>query len=347
VRDLSSGNPDPDLLPELRRLDALRGRATLYGQQPWLDELFDLARDQLSADGIPVDGLTVVSGAMDAIERVLAAHLVPGDSVAVEDPGYSAVLDLLPAMGLRSLPVGIDDSGPVPDTLATALRQGAKALVLTPRAQNPTGAAFSRERARELAEVVSAHPMLVIIEDDHAGVVSGAPSVSLAGTTIRWVVIRSVSKWLGPDLRLAVIAGDEVSIGRVEGRQRLGPGWVSLLLQQLVVSMWSDPSVRELLSRAEAEYSRRRRALIEALSERGVEATGKSGLNVWIPVPEEQPVVAGLLARGLAVAAGERFRLTSEPGVRISIGSLRTHDVAAVADAVSESTRRSRLARLG
>ena len=67
-------------------------------------ELADRARRQLATDGLDGD-LAVVSGGLDGIERVLAAHLGPGDRVAVEDPGFTGVLDLLSALGLAVEPV--------------------------------------------------------------------------------------------------------------------------------------------------------------------------------------------------------------------------------------------------
>jgi DNA-binding transcriptional MocR family regulator len=347
AQDLASGNPDPALLPDLApALARLPRRAGLYGGPPHLDALLEQARGQLAADGIAWERLTVVSGALDGVERVLTAHLAPGDRVAVEDPGYTGVLDLVSAMGLLAVPVPIDDAGVLPDRLEAALRAGARAVAITPRAQNPSGAALDAPRARDLAAVLHRRPEVLVVEDDHAGAVSGAPALSLAGAGERWTVIRSTSKALGPDLRLAVVAGDATSIARMEGRQRLGAGWVSHLLQHVVADLWARRTTAAQLARATRAYTSRRRALLEALARRGIAATGRSGLNVWVPVPEEQPVVAGLLARGRAVAAGERFRVRSPPAVRITVAALEPAGAEALADDIAEVLRPSRRTRL-
>ncbi len=323
-RDLASGNPDPRLLPPLRsHLARLRSAPTLYGQPADLPALLRAAAGALGRDGIPAAHLAVMGGALDAIERVLQAHLRPGDAVAVEDPGYTGVLDLLAALGLVPRPVPVDDSGPLPEAVDAALRGGARAFILTPRAQNPTGAALDAARVRDIGRVLARHPEALVVEDDHAGPVAGAPARTVChASRARWAVVRSVSKWLGPDLRVAVAAGDAVTVARVRGRQGVGAGWVSHLLQDLVARLWTDPASEARLRRAAAAYEARRRALIDALAEEGIAAHGRSGLNVWIPVREEAAAVAHLAARGWAVRAGERYRMKSAPAVRVTVSAL-------------------------
>jgi DNA-binding transcriptional MocR family regulator len=85
-----------------------------------------------------------------------------------------------------------------------------------------------------------------------------------------------VSKTLHPDLRLALVAGDETTIARVEGRQALGPRWVSHILQATTAILLRDPESRRRARRARDVYTRRRRALIDALAERGI-AAGRPG----------------------------------------------------------------------
>ncbi len=345
VRDLLVGAPDPALLPPISVPPTGPVSPRLYGDPPMSPALAAQAAARFRADGIDSSHLAVVGGALDGVERVLGAWLRPGDRIAVEDPGYAPLLDLLSAMDMPVVPVSLDDYGAHPDSLDRALAQGCAAVLLVPRAQNPTGSAWNRARAGELAATLAAYPDVLVVEDDHAGDVAGAPAFTVTAGRSRWVTIRSASKSLGPDLRLAVMAGDAVTIARVEGRQALGTGWVSYLLQETVAALWRDPAVGRLLADAAAAYGHRRKALLSALAARGVSAAGMSGLAVWVPVPDELSVTSGLLSRGWAVAPGERFRVASPPGVRIGIGTMTQEEAVRLAADLSEClTRRPRRA---
>ena len=342
TRNLASGNPDPALLPPLGpALRRLRPTGVTWGDpHPDLGAWVDGARAQLDADGYPPGRVLAVSGALDGVERVLLANLRPGDRVAVEDPGFTRLLDLVQALGLVPVPVAVDDAGPRPDALTDALRSGLDAFVLTPRAQNPFGAALDADRAQALRRALRDHPDVLVVEDDHAGPISGADAHPVVSTDRRrWAVVRSVSKSLGPDLRVAAVSGDVVTVDRVEGRLRAGPGWVSHLLQSLVVDLWSDARTTERVARAATTYAERRAALLDALAAHGLEGFGRSGLNVWVPVPAEEPVVAGLQQRGWSVSAGQRFRLASPAAIRVSIATLVPADAVRLAADLAEVLR--------
>jgi DNA-binding transcriptional MocR family regulator len=322
TRDLISGAPDPALLPVIPQRPA--GRSALYAEEQVAPRLRALAAERLAADGVDAGSLAVTGGALDAIERVLSAWLMPGDRVAVEDPGHAVTFDLIAAMGLVAVPVSVDDSGARPDALEAALGRGASAAILTPRAQAATGAAWDARRAAELREVLRGFPAAGIIEDDHAGPVAGVPAQTATGGTGRWAHLRSVSKFLGPDLRLAVMAGDEMTVARVSGRQALGTGWVSYRLQETVAELWESSG--PVLEAAAGVYAARGQALRDALAARGIESTGRSGITCWVPVPDEDRVASALASRGWAVAPGRRFRIAAPPGVRICFARLEPAD---------------------
>ncbi|MEU2395226.1 aminotransferase class I/II-fold pyridoxal phosphate-dependent enzyme [Streptomyces sp. NPDC007369] len=350
TRDVASGNPDVRLLPDLASaLSAAAARhaqePTLYGHDPLAPELARPARAGFEADGVPAGPLAVTSGALDGIERVLNAHLRPGDAVALEDPGWGSVLDLVAALGLRVEPVAVDDEGPSAAGVEQALQRGARALVVTSRAQNPTGAAVSGRRAAELRAVLEGYPEALVIDDDHGHGIVDVPLHPLGGVTRHWALVRSTAKAYGPDLRLAVLTGDGVTLDRVRGRQRLGPGWVSRLLQYAVAELWSSGLVDP--SAVARSYGERRNALVAALAERGVRAHGRSGMNVWVPVADETGVVTRMLAAGWAVAPGSRFRVQSGPGVRVTVSGLDPAEVAPLAEALARAVRPTPTGRFG
>ena len=344
--DLSLGFPDPALLPPIRtalaRLDLDRKLeiATLDANDP---DLLELAVASFAADDVATGAVAVVAGALDGIERVLNAHLRPGDRVLLEDPAYPPTRDLLTALGLVAVPAPVDDHGLMPEQVLAALERGVDAIVAVPRAQNPFGSALDPQRAADLRAVLAERSDALIIEDDHASVVAGAPYTSLIPTGWpRWAVVRSVSKVLHPDLRLAFVAGDETTVARAEGRQWLGPRWVSHILQATVANLLTEPGFPAAAERARDAYASRRNALVAALRERGIRAHGRSGLNVWVPVREEAPVLRSMFEAGWLVLAGERCRLATPPAIRVTTATLHEDDAPEVAETIAAASDRDR-----
>ena len=64
---------------------------------------------------------------------------------------------------------------------------------------------------------------------------------------------------------------------------------------------------------------------------------GRTGLNVWIPVPDETAAVAALLHAGWAVAPGARFRMSAPPGIRITVATLTSEEIAPLAEAIAKA----------
>lgn len=340
LHNLVDGNPDVKLLPPLGRFLAKAGAHALYTDPRKLPELVDTVRKQLRSDGVRATDVAIVGGATDGIARILEAHLSPGDLVAVEDPTFPPLFDLLGALGLVPVPVAVDASGPVPDALAAAMRRDVDAVVLTSRAQNPTGAFIDADRSRELRRVLKAHPDVLVIEDDTGGMATEDPLSSILDTArSRWAFVRSYSMIFGPDLRTGIVAADEVTLSRLEGRQWVGAMWVSHILQRLTWMLLTDNATTARVREARRTYVARRQALVRELATRGIETPSRSGFHVWIPVPQEAATVTALQAAGWAVAAGEPFRLESPPGIRITASRLTPVETASFAEVLAEILR--------
>lgn len=335
VIDCSTGNPDVRLLPDLYSiLGTAHYEPALYGAPLAHPGLLDEARRRLGMDGVPTDALTVSFGALDAMDRMLSSNLAPGDRVAVEDPGWAALIDLVERLGYHAVPIPLDAAGPTPDGVWRALAAGARAIVLTARAQNPTGAAVTPERAAELRSIFVRYPGRLVIEDDHACGLAEVPLAPVVGPTGRYCFVRSFSKGYGADLRLAIAAGDAATIGRLEASIEVGAGWVSHLLQTIALALWQDASVSRLLEDASVRYRERRQALCDELARRDVRVSAPTGLNVWIPVDDEATAVSTLMAEGWLVAPGSRFRIASPPAIRVTTARLGTELAAGCAEAI-------------
>lgn len=312
LRDVGAANPDPALLPPLEPLLAtLEPRPVLYGEAVIDPGLEAWARAWLAPDSPPDMRLTATNGSFDAVERLLAQALTRDDAVALEDPCYLATIRTARLAGYRPIGVPVDAEGMTVDGLRAALADGARAVVCTPRAQNPTGAGLSEERARALREVLADHPYVLVIEDDHFSLLSRLPYRSLiAPTHRRWALVRSVSKFLGPDMSLAAVASDPHTADRLALRLSPGTTWVSHLLQRLAHALLTNPDVRTQIERAGDHYASRNAAFASRLRAHGILAAPGDGLSLWVPVgAPARDVAERLRERGWIARPGDDFSI--------------------------------------
>lgn len=320
--DLSTGTPDPTLLPDLRRALSRIGRDDLtssYLDRPVLPELEQRIRDLLPFDP---QALTVVDGALDALDRIATQIVRLGDRVLVENPTFPPLLDLLHQLGAELIPLEIDESGIVAESLAVALRSRPKALFIQPRAHNPTGASMTKARCGALAKLLKA-AAVIVVEDDHSGAISSAPDVSLARSLPDQTLhITSFSKSHGPDLRLAAVAGPAALIDALADRRTLGPGWSSRILQAVLADLLADRVAVGEVAAARDEYARRRRMMSKALDDVGVGYSVGDGINMWIETPHEQETLVSLAAAGVGASPGSPFIIAADgtDHIRLTVG---------------------------
>ncbi|MGX5694662.1 aminotransferase class I/II-fold pyridoxal phosphate-dependent enzyme [Agromyces soli] len=315
LRDLGTGNPDASYIPDPSlALASIARRPVLYGE-PVIDPGLEAWADAWMRADLPTGTaarLTVTSGAADAVERLLAQALSRDDAVALEDPCFLTSIHTVRVAGYRPVPVPVDGEGMTVDGLRAALEQGVRAVICTPRAQNPTGASLSERRAAELRAVLRDHPYVLVIEDDHYSLLSRRPYHSLIDPAHRrWALVRSVSKFLGPDMCLAVTASDPETADRLAMRLTPGTTWVSHLLQRLVHALATDPEVEARIRLAGDHYAARSASFAERLTAEGLATAHGDGLNVWVPLggASARAVAEQLMRRGWLARPGDEFAL--------------------------------------
>ncbi|HDS1043558.1 TPA: transcriptional regulator PtsJ [Stenotrophomonas maltophilia] len=333
LHDLAGGNPDPRLLPALR-LQAAPPR--LYGADTVGARMQRLARASLDPHCPAGYALELTHGAVDGIERLLAAWLLPGDRIAVEDPCFLGSLNVLAAGGHAVLPVAVDAHGMQVEALRQALDAGARAVLLTPRAHNPTGASLDGKRARGLRQLLASYPQVAVLIDDHYALLSQQAYHSvLPEDGRRWALLRSLSKALGPDLRVAWLGCDADTAARLRLRLAAGTGWVSHLLQDAASSVLESAPQRAKIAVAGERYQQRLQTLQALLRARGVQtALPMEGLNLWLPLPaDSRAQVLALASRGWHVRGGEVFAVAAPGhGLRITCAALGPAQLRQLAD---------------
>lgn len=334
VLDLTSGLPDPALLPDLAQALSYGARATQlhnYQREPITVALRDAVQARWP---YAAESFMATNGGFEAVYIVVQTLLMPGAVVAVENPTALRLLDILENAGMHVVPVACDDEGPTPASLAEALRQRPAAFIYQPRTHAVTGRVVSARRRAQMATLLNDTDTL-IIEDDGIGDVSSFAPASLGSYhPDRTVHILSFSKSLGPDLRLGVLSCTSEMADQLQAYRSFGAGWTSRILQTAAAWLLQDRATAELLAGARAVYAQRRWALVQALRARGVAAPDGDGLCLWLPVPSEQFAMVTLAARRIAVMPGSKCWQNGGQHIRVGTSLLRSH-ADMVADAIS------------
>ncbi len=337
VMDLSFNNPDPALLPDANSVLPLLqvDRTILYGDPPDDEQLCRRFIALNRGLGLPSGEVTISLGNTDSMERLLRLYLAYGDKVAIEDPCYMKLLHLVRGYGLNPLPLSMDACGITVSSLREALSSGAKAVFVTPRAQNPTGVCITPERAEQLKDVLKEYPDVLLVEDEHAGPLIQREASSLVSPEREhWAILHSVAKYLGPDLRVGAAVGSARTVGRLRSQRALGGQAVSHIMQKLTCELF-ELGENSLFAAAAKAYEERRHYLERALSKNKIPYWAGVGLNVWVPTSRAERFAGRLFRDGWEVRTGTEFCLQSENGLRITISQLTQDNAESLAAAVS------------
>ena len=340
--DLADGSPRREWLPNLTSVASQSTFSQyLYGEDTILPKLEHYAKTWFKTTCPFNFEVTLCNGAIDSLERLIAARLVPGDKVIVEDPCYISSANALKLAGMQIIGAAVDEHGMQPDALKIALDKGAKAVLITPRAHNPTGASITKTRANALKSILEHYPDVLVMEDDHFALMAQTEHHSvIPKTTEHWAIFRSVSKGLGPDLRMAFVAADSDSIKRINTRLAPGMSWVSRVLQSFVYTCLTKKEFQQHLVVAKENCAKRRADLLDALTQNGIAInTHIDGLNIWLPVKKDSQLISEKLAqKGWLVRASSAFDIDQHSqAIRISIANLErdtalhfAHDAASI-----------------
>lgn len=332
--DLAMASPDPALLPDLTAamLHGVKAsQLNSYQREPITPALLAAIVDEWPT---PAEAFLATDGGFDAMNLIVQTLVSPGDRVIIEDPTATRLLDMLDNVGAEVLPLACDEQGPLPGALALLMQTKPVMFIYQPRTHSATGHTVSARRSAELAPLL-ADSHCWIVEDDGIGELSAHPVYSLGSHyPERTLHVRSFSKAYGPDLRLAVLSASEALVKQIQSWRNFGASWTSRILQEAVAWLKHDEATQRSLQLTRAIYAERRKALQDALAQRGLPLPLRDGLSLIIPVESEQFAMITLAARGIAVLPGERCRSGNGQFIRVSTSMLPIEQLDLIADAV-------------
>ncbi|MFC9972753.1 PLP-dependent aminotransferase family protein [Spirillospora sp. NPDC127200] len=316
--DLRPGRPDLSAFPRERWAAALRAVLRTAPHE----QLFDypdpagvpVLRAELAgylgrvrAAAVAPEQVTIMNGVAHGLSSTARLLLAEGHTaLALEDPTTDRQLPMLEAVGIRLERVRVDAEGL---DVAALRRTGARAVLVTPAHQYPTGVVLSPGRRAELIAWAREVDGL-IIEDDYDAEFryDRDPVGCLQGVDPeRVVLLGSVSKALAPALRLGWAAAPPRLAGRLRGHREHTDLGAPALEQHALAHYLSTGGYDRHLRTMRRRYRARRDALVEALREHVPEATVhgvSAGIHLYVELPrgtDEAAVVGAAAEAGLAV----------------------------------------------
>lgn len=356
--DLAPGLPDLRAFPLRRWMTAVRaGAASMsaadlgyphpLGHPRLRHVLAEYLARVRGAQADPAD-VVITAGATDAIGllcRTLKQH--GHAAVAVEDPGWHRLRDVLATAGLAAVPVPVDDEGMRAGLLPA--QPGVRAAIVSPAHQFPSGAVLSPARRAALLDWARENDGL-IIEDDYdaafrydrrpVGALQGAARSSVA-------LVGSVTKTLSPAVGIGwmMVPPALIPLLRAAVVRPSGPP----VLDQLAFAAFVETgSYHRHLRASRLRYRSRRDRLVEALAGQlpdcGV-AGAAAGLHLLLRLPagtDAAAVVRQAAAAGVRVANLDTYRFAArpaEPGLVLGYGNLADHQVAAAVARLATAVR--------
>jgi GntR family transcriptional regulator/MocR family aminotransferase len=350
--NLQPGNPDVAEFPRSEWVAATRRALTAapteslrMGDPRGRPELREALAGYLSrARGVRTspDSIVICAGVRHAVE-LMGRVFGPQRPIAVEAYGLFIFRDALAAMGISTVPIGLDDHGAI---VAELDQLDVSAALLTPAHHNPYGMSLHPSRRTAVVEWAQRADAYVM-DDDYDGEFryDRQPIGALqALSPERVVYLGSVSKSLSPVLRLGWMVLPTTLVDAVVdaegGHQFYVDGIATLTMAEFITSGNYDKHIRRMRMR----YRRRRDHIVEALADTDISIRGlDAGLNLTLTLPDgaEREVLqrageAGIALQGLSIMrhpdAGQQVRRPD--GLVVGFGTPADHAFGAAVDAL-------------
>lgn len=332
IISLSLGEPDfftPQFIKDAA-IEGMEQNYTMYSPVPGYDDLRDAIANKFNRDNhIPYkrEHIVVSTGAKQSIANLVMAVINPGDEVIIPAPYWVSYAEIVKVAG--GIPVVVPTSIDADFKFTAAQFQAA----ITPKSKmmmfsspcNPTGTVYTKEELRALADVLKAHPSLIVMSDEiyeHINFVGHHYSIAQFPDVFDQIVtVNGVSKaWAMTGWRVGYIGAPKNiadACNKIQGQ--FTSGTCSIAQRATIAAVNADPAI---LKDMVAAFESRRELVLNALNAMpGVKCNRPGGAFYVFPdissffgkkagehiINTAEELCMYLLDKGVALVSGEAF----------------------------------------
>jgi DNA-binding transcriptional MocR family regulator len=329
----------PLLAGALRKVTtgAQLGAVSLQYGEPAGELRLRLALSAKLADfGVSASAQQIVTtiGATHALDVVTRTLLRAGDSVLVDEPGWSVEYARLAALGLRVLPVPRGEDGPdlaVMQRLIEAQKPGQRPrlYVTVSVLNNPTGASLSLQAAHRVLQLAQMHDLLIVEDDTYAHLAPAhLPRMAALDALQRTIYISGFSKILVPNWRVGFLAAPLALVDRFVDTKLLTTLTTPGITEQALAHCLEQGLLRRHTERVMLKLAAARARTVKLAEAHGCRfEANPRGLFGWVDVGVDTERLAQVMLDEWLLAPGALFHATHRPSTLMRINFATSQDL--------------------
>jgi DNA-binding transcriptional MocR family regulator len=306
-----------------------------YGEpagEPRLRHALSIKLADFGVSASPEQIVTTIGAthALDIVTRTLLRH---GDSVLVDEPGWSVEYARLAALGIRVLPVPRDENGPDIAVMQRLIEaqpsaQRPRLYITVSVLNNPTGACISLQSAHRVLKLAQVHDLHIVEDDTYAHLAPAhLPRMAALDALDRTIYISGFSKILVPNWRVGFVAAPRALVDRLVDTKLLSTLTTPGITEQALAHCLEQGLLRRHTERVMHKLARARERTVALAQAHGCRfASPPRGLFGWVDVGVDTERLAEVMLDEWLLAPGALFHATHRPTTLMRINFATTQD---------------------
>ncbi len=321
---------------------------TATGYIPLRKRIAERCRRELGFD-TSWENVLMTSGSQVCFDLMGKMFLEHGDVMAVENPGYLGAIQSYSAYSPDFRGIDIGPGGVDLDQLSEAVSDGARLFYSIPNHQNPSGASYSEDVRKGVAEIVGDSGCM-LIEDDAYGELGYDGRV---GRTMKsmipedTVLTGSFSKTISPGMRVGWMVVPDWMVAKAGRSLEACCLQSNTFCQRVIDRFLQDNDYDAYLQGLRRGYARKKKVFLDAMEDNLPDTVSwndpDGGMFVWLRTPEGTDAMRlyeRLLEGKLVVMPGRPFHVRGGANtIRLNFATPTDEQIAAGMKVLGDACR--------